>query len=67
MKLLIAGLLALLLTSCIHVTVQSDPPEEWLKVWSACYNDPTGECDPSKIRGWYGLPPTDGTGTRYSQ
>lgn len=62
MRYLIIAVMSLALASCIHVTIQSQPPEEWMETWSACNVDPA--CDTNDIRPWYGLPPTDGTGTR---
>jgi hypothetical protein len=61
-KIILTAVLALCVTSCIEVTLNTQPPEDWMLVWEKCFHNPF--CDVNEIRPWYGRPPTNGTGTR---
>ena len=65
MKLIAIAIMSLYLTSCIDVTLNSQPPKAWLIEWERCYHDVT--CEVDDIRPWYGTRPTDGTGVRVSK
>lgn len=50
-KLIIMTFIVLFLTSCLHVTVNRQPTNDWLWEWERCYHD--SQCNVGKMTPWW--------------